>query len=149
MPQDEDFFRGLQSLRDSLADPEPEPAQEVPFQVFRGPQGERGEPGEPGRDGSPGRDGAVGPSGPAGPPGPPGPAGPRGVEGPRGATGTGLQGPPGQPGRPGLIVTSSEVTYDPKTRRPAEIRDVMSDGSIRSRRIERDKFGRLVRIVAN
>jgi len=97
--------------------------------AIRGPQGDRGPQGEPG---------------PQGPQGEPGLDGKDGIRGPQGPAGP--QGEPGQVGRPAPIQLRSVVERDPNGL-IALIRQEFSDGSTASQSVQRDRKGRVLKIV--
>lgn len=124
---------------------------------LQGPPGVQGEPGEPGVAGpagdtgpagltGPKGDSVSGPQGPRGIPGVDGPIGPAGVSvtGPRGQRG--LQGFPGADPSPPPYVVRSDLQYD-GFRRVVGVDDMLSDGSTRSRTVERDGSGRPVSLL--
>lgn len=144
---DGDLLAELTRARDAQRDPEPQPAAEVPFQVFRGPQG------EPGRDGVDGKDGKDGLNGKDGRDGIDGRNGVDGKDGRPGRDGTpgraGRDGKDGKDGAPAPFVVRSHMEYDNRTGRLVGATDTMSDGSTRYRQVQRDGNGRPTNVITS
>jgi len=97
--------------------------------AIRGPRGERG------------------PEGPQGEQGPPGPEGPQGKQGPWGAPGArGEPGRDGADGAPAPIQVSAVFSRDPRGFITG-IRQEYSDGSTATQSVQRDRAGRVVKLV--
>lgn len=113
--------------------------------LMQGPQGEQGPRGP---------QGPAGPRGFKGDPGPRGPKGEQGREGPKGDIGFGVQGLPGErgdPGPPAPVTMRSELEFEGGNPigRIVGVVDYLDDGSTRRRTVERNLYGRPVRLVVS